>query len=87
MIYQNSFEKTSFALYDTLPVTSKFNIRVGATTGYYNFQEYRGKIYSVPGATDFGLGFFFVPSYHINNNIAIAILGNSINIGLTYTFK
>lgn len=86
MLFQNSFEKLSVAWYKTLPL-NKFSLRVGATTGYYNFQKYKGVTYNVPGATDFGLAPFIVPTYHITDNVAISILGNSINAGLTYTFK
>lgn len=85
MVYENSFEKTSFAAYKTLQYNN-FKLRAGLTTGYYDIQEYKGKYYEIKTATKDGIGLFLVPSYE-KGNFVFAILGDSINAGLKWEFK
>ncbi len=85
MVYQNSFEKTSFAAYKTLAY-SNFKLRAGLTTGYYDIQEYKGQQYRVMTATKDGVGLFLVPSYE-KDHFVLAVIGDSINAGLIWEFK
>jgi hypothetical protein len=85
MIYQNSFEVPSVALYRTYQ-SGNWHFRAGLTSGYYNVQEYEGSSYSLPTATKEGVGLFLVPSYE-TGPLIFAVLGDSINVGLKWEFK
>lgn len=96
VIYQNSFDKTGVALYNKfskdLSGNLSLNLKVGLTTGYSEVMAHKGTEYDLSGmpfVTD-GLMALVVPSvdYKMNSDTSagLSLLGESVNIGITFTF-
>lgn len=90
MIYENSYEKTSVAVYHKFGVSSNFSVRVGLTTGYNKVMEYNGQKYKVDSVITDNLGLFLAPTYEYNikDNVYFnaVLIGDSINLGFSIKF-
>lgn len=82
LIYQNSFNRTSLAVFKTLNYDN-FKLRIGLTTGYNKINYYNGEKHKADFALQDGTALFMVPSYE-RDNFIVAICGNSVNIGFKF---
>ena len=85
LLYQNSFDKGSVALYGNIYLSERMTFKLGLTSGYYNKMEYKGAIYENPLATSDGISAFFAATYEYKYFL-IALMGNSINAGIKFDF-
>lgn len=87
LIYKNSFDKLSVAGYYTIG-SENFKLRMGFTTGYKQKMKYKGFIYETPALVD-NFMLFLAPSFEVksgNFKYIAAILGNSFNFGIGFSF-
>ena len=87
LIYKNSFDKLSVAGYYKIS-KNNFTLRAGVTSGYSERMRYKNKTYKINTISK-NILLFLVPSIEIKkNNITYvaAILGNSFNIGVGFSF-
>lgn len=86
IVYRNSFDKTSIAAFYKENI-SIFNLRVGITSGYDKYMDYKHAKYENPNIL--GVSPFIVPSIEYNTGsvtYVAALMFNSINIGLGVHF-
>lgn len=94
IVYLNSFNKIGIAPYYEFSTDSRvmnFSLKLGATTGYHEYMEYNGRRYRLDSKYFFtdDIMFILIPEVSMSYkkvNIGLSLLGDSLNMGVSWTF-